>query len=84
MDQDRITQAQSEYAELLKLSILYEETILSKIKDLSNDELTEIQEGFKSTLKQREEVFMKKYADLILQGVTFNHNLNVISSNQSL
>jgi hypothetical protein len=84
MDQDRITQAQIEYAELLKFSILQEEAILHMSGEITPGELTRLREAHHSKYREREELFMKKYADLILQGVTFHHNINVISSNHSL
>ena len=84
MDQDRINQAQKEYAELLKFSILQEEAILHMSREITSSELSRLREVHQSKYREREEQFMKKYADLILQGVTFHHNLNVISSNHSL
>lgn len=84
MDQDRINQAQVEYAELLKFSILQEEAILYMSREITSGELTRLREIHQSNYREKEELFMKKYADLILQGVTFHHNINVISSNHSL
>jgi len=84
MDQDRVTQAQSEYIELLKLTILHEEAILDEIKEPDKDKLKDLKEQLNAKLKEQEDQFTKKYADLILQGVTFNRDINTISSNHSL
>ena len=84
MDQDRVTQAQLEYIELLKLTILHEEAILDEIKEKDKDKLKDLKEQLNAKLKEQEDQFTKKYADLILQGVTFNRDINTISSNHSL
>jgi hypothetical protein len=83
MDQQRVKQAQQEYRELLQLTIHYEETVLNDIKNPEVDGVSSTREALKEKMKKQEEIFMKKYSDLILQGVTFQHDINTYSS-QSL
>jgi hypothetical protein len=83
MDQQRVNQAQQEYRELLQLAIVYEETVLNDIKNPEIDEFSGTREALKEKMKKQEENFMKKYSDLILQGVTFQRDINTYS-NQSL
>ena len=83
MDQQRVIQAQQEYRELLQLAIAYEETVLNDIKNPEIDGFSGTREALKEKMKNQEENFMKKYSDLILQGVTFQHDINTYS-NQSL
>jgi hypothetical protein len=83
MDQQRVIQAQQEYRELLQLAITYEETVLNDIKNPEIDGFSGTREALKEKMKNQEENFMKKYSDLILQGVTFQRDINTYS-NQSL
>jgi hypothetical protein len=83
MDQQRVNQAQEEYRELLQLTILYEEAVLNDIKNPETEGFRGSKEALKEKIKDQEARFMKKYSDLILQGVTFQHDINTYSS-QSL
>jgi hypothetical protein len=80
MDQQRVKQAQQEYRELLQLAIHYEETVLNDIKNPEVDGTGSTPEALKDKMKKQEEIFMKKYSDLILQGVTFQHDVNTYSN----
>ena len=80
MDQQRVNQAQQEYRELLQLAIVYEESVLNDIKNPEIDGFSGTREALKEKMRKQEELFMKKYSDLILQGVTFQHDVNTYSN----
>jgi hypothetical protein len=80
MDQQRVKEAQLEYRELLQLAIHYEETVLNDIKNPEVDGFSGTREALKEKLKKQEELFTKKYSDLIMQGVTFQHDINTCNN----
>jgi hypothetical protein len=72
MNQEMLDSANADYQKLEEIVILYEQAYTYHFKYPSHDELKKIVDNLAKSVEIFEEIFRKKYSDLIDEGVVFS------------